>query len=511
MSGPGPGRLVCAAPSRLAAAGAEQVARGGGGAVDAAIAAALVACVSEPGIVSLGGGAYVTVLDPRLAPEGVTVDGWVSRPSGPGPGTAGARELALDYGGGVTLTVGPASVAVPGLLPALAQTHRRFGRLPWAQVVEPARQVAVAGFPLGSAAAHYLSYALGTVFDEPEVRQAIRRAPDGSVPRGQHVVLPHLAGFLAQVAQEQEAALMRGPNARALVELMRAQGGSLTAADLAGYRPSVRRPAQVRVGRWQVVTNPPPAVGGPVLAALLALLGQGPGDLTDLLLVFRDVLGHRLDTLDLAADRGHAAAELLAAIGRRGRDWLTGGLASPSTAHVSVVDDAGTACALTVSSGYGAGVSVPGTGVWLNNCLGEHELTRGGLPPVGERLASNMAPTIAWRPDGAVLAAGSPGADRITTALAQVLGGVLLHDRPLAEAVDAPRAHLARAAGGGWLLHHEQDLDLSGLSGQPAGWPRRAHEPHSMFFGGVALAHRAADGRLSGAADPRRTGAVTRV
>ena len=186
-----------------------------------------------------------------------------------------------------------------------------------------------------------------------------------------------------------------------------------------------------------------------------------------------------------------------------GQKWL--GVA-PSTAHVSVVDAEGFACSVTASSGYGAGVSIPGTGVWLNNCLGEHELNRGGLHSLapGERLASNMAPSVARRPDGAVLAIGSPGADRITTALAQVLASFAHGGYDLQQAIDRPRVHLSRGPDGSEVLHQEDDVVLPPTIDLPI----KKYPPRAMFMGGVAAALREADGTLVGAADPRRSGAV---
>jgi gamma-glutamyltranspeptidase/glutathione hydrolase len=215
------------------------------------------------------------------------------------------------------------------------------------------------------------------------------------------------------------------------------------------------------------------------------------------------VLRHRAAELDVATDRARAGQALLDGVIAGGQKWL--GVA-PSTAHVSVVDVDGFACSVTASSGYGAGVSIPGTGVWLNNCLGEHELNRNGLHALapGERLASNMAPSVARRPDGSVLAIGSPGADRITTALAQVIASFAHGGYDLQEAVDRPRVHLSRSADGVEILHREEDVALP----PSVDLPVRTYPAKAMFMGGVAAALREQDGTLVGAADPRRTGAV---
>ena len=132
------------------------------------------------------------------------------------------------------------------------------------------------------------------------------------------------------------------------------------------------------------------------------------------------VLRYRRDHLDRAEDLGAATRQMLDELADGGG---LGWISSPSTIHASAVGDDGSACSITMSAGYGSGAIAGGTGMWMNNSLGEAELNRRGFHglPIGTRLPSNMAPTIAVRDDGAVLAVGSPGADRITTALQQVI------------------------------------------------------------------------------------------
>jgi gamma-glutamyltranspeptidase/glutathione hydrolase len=245
---------------------------------------------------------------------------------------------------------------------------------------------------------------------------------------------------------------------------------------------------------WELATTPPPSVGGTCLAAMLRLLGGRPhGDWDDedrawLVRVQRAVLGHRLDVLDISTD---LAGDTQAFLDRVDRD-LTPVLESGSTAHVSATDSDGLACSVTVSSGYGSGMIAEGTGIWLNNCLGEQELNPLGLygSVPGTRLLSNMAPTVARHDDGSTLAIGSPGADRITTAIVQVLAG-FTSGLPLQQAVDHLRVH----------VHH---------AGRPDEVVRHETEP-SMYFGGVGATLCDAEGRLTAAADPRREGAVRLV
>ena len=171
--------------------------------------------------------------------------------------------------------------------------------------------------------------------------------------------------------------------------------------------------------------------------------------------------------------------------------------------HTSVVDDAGNGCAVTASSGYGSGEIPAGTGLWLNNCLGEIELNRRGLDagPPGVRLPSNMAPSVARR-DGTVLAVGSPGADRITTALQQFLINYLQMDMPLARAIAHPRVHVD-TSGDDVLLKAEAGLELPEVDLPVTEFPELV-----MYFGGVGAAVYDRAKGFDVGADPRREGGI---
>ena len=214
--------------------------------------------------------------------------------------------------------------------------------------------------------------------------------------------------------------------------------------------------------------------------------------------VQRACLQFRKQRLDLADDVGAEAAALL----ESARDGsLLSRWASASTVHTSAVDDAGLACAVTASSGYGSGEMPAGTGLWLNNCMGELELNRRGLDagPAGVRLPSNMAPTVA-RTANALLALGSPGADRITTALQQFLLNHLSLHMPLADAIAHPRVHID-TSGAEERLMAEPGLDLPELD-----IPVHETSGIGMYFGGVGVARHHRDNGISVAADPRRAG-----
>jgi gamma-glutamyltranspeptidase/glutathione hydrolase len=485
--------LAVAAPNEAAADAAEQVALAGGNAVDAALAAALVAMVNEVGVVSLSSGGFVTV-QPGGDRPAYAVDGWMDMP-GRGRAASGSPgstwDVSTAYGGGVDITIGPGSVAVHGSLAAFGEAHRRDGRLPWREIVAPAVEVARVGYRLTSAARYYLGYTHDDIFGWDAESRAALHDDQGELTTGR-IVMPDLVASLELIAADGPRALHHGELAELISRDVTARGGLLTHADLAAYEPVVRPALVSRTGGWSLSTTPPPSVGGVCLAAMLRLLlahpEGNPLDADHVVQVQRAVLGHRLDVLDHAPDLVAAAEAFLDRVDHDHHAVLESG----STAHVSATDLSGTACAVTFSSGYGSGMIAAGTGIWLNNCLGEQELNPAGLHAArpGTRLLSNMAPTVARHDQGSTLAIGSPGADRITTAIAQVLAGYLsglsLHD-----AVNRPRVHVHRPGRADEEVRRETDL--------------------TMYYGGVGATLVDADGHLDAAADPRRAGAVRLV
>ncbi|MBA2507632.1 MAG: gamma-glutamyltransferase [Nocardioidaceae bacterium] len=505
-------RVAVAAPNDLSASAGTRLAAEGGNAIDAALAAVLVTMVSEPGLVSLASGGYLTIQPPDGSAP-VTIDGWVDMPGRGLPAERFGRavwDVRTPYGGDTTMTVGHGSVATPGTLKAVERAHQRFGRVPWAQVLAPAIAAARDGFPLNQASHAYLEYVHLEIFGwQPESYAVLHDADGTLVPRGSTVRVPDLAASLQQIAVEGSDAFYTGDIAKLMADDLEAHGGILTLDDLAAYEVAERPALTVRQGGWQLATNPGPAMGGVCMSALLAMCdgrpargSWSPDELAHLVRSQHAVFGIGINRHDDEDARLGLAREL-----------LNRSLGSASTAHVSTVDDDGGACAVTVSAGYGSGVLSPGTGIWLNNCLGEQELVLNGVHALqpGTRLNSNMAPTVGRRErDGAALAIGSPGSDRIVTAVAQVLALHLNGGLDLAAAIAHPRVHVRVRDGQDppVRIDHEADLRLpAGLSDE-LGLPTRSMDTHAMYFGGVGAAQWEPGGGLTAAGDPRRTGSV---
>lgn len=499
--------VAVAAPNSYAAQAALEVALQGGTAVDAAIAAMMTTYVTEPGIVSALAGGFVNIWP--VGGDPIVIDGNVEMPGRGLPRDrfgGGLREIELNYGGGITIYAGSGSAATPGAFAAFEEGRSRFGRASMTDLMAPAIAVARDGFAIGVSGASYLEMAKDSLYGfDPETRAQHIDATGHAPAPGSTVRNPDLALALEAVARQGFSSLYTGDLAIAIADQMEREGGLITRADLASYVARTRPASRARLGHWDVAMNPPPSIGGPVLTAMLRLMSGASTSAEHTILTQERVLRYRATHLDVAPDLEAAGRELLATLDANRLESLP---TSKDTAHVSVVDASGMACAITSSAGYSSGVTISGTGLVLNNSLGEPELNRLGLHalPPGTRLASNMAPTTARDDQGGVLAIGTPGADRITTALMQVLTRYATGGQTLQESVDAARLHV-ELQGDSFVVHYEPDPATEATI-TAHGWTGMPHEAHDMYFGGVGAAQLTHDGRFLAAADPRRAAAT---
>jgi gamma-glutamyltranspeptidase/glutathione hydrolase len=328
--------------------------------------------------------------------------------------------------------------------------------------------------------------------------------------------LPALADAIEVLAVEGDDLFYRGEMGRPLVAGCAAHGGHLTRQDLESYRIERRTPLTVERFGARFALNPPPALGGLLVGLGLSLLpvdglaAAGFGSRTHLQRLVRVLAAidderrdRRIHTLPPEeATACLVDAERLAGLARR----LDAPVARRGTTHISVVDAEGNAAALTLSNGSGSGYLLPGTGIMLNNMLGEDDLSPDGIGswPTGRRMGSMMAPTLVETADGRRIVLGSGGSNRIRSAILQVLGNLQVFGQPLEIAVAAPRLHWERDT-----LSIEPGFEegvIATLAAEAATIER--WEKPSMFFGGVHAAMRGRDGLLDAAADARRGGAV---
>jgi gamma-glutamyltranspeptidase / glutathione hydrolase len=501
-------RGAIAAGHPLTAEAGARVLEDGGSALDACIAAAFVSWVAESPLTGPGGGGFLLLHD-AASGRSRLLDFFVSVPGAGLPrGTVGQMETVdVDFEATVqAFRIGAASVAVPGSFAGLEAAHRRFGTVPWQRLFEPAIELARNGLEVTRQQA-YLHAILDIILRHTEEGQTIYGPEGERLVAGDRLVIEDLATTFEQVAVEGAGAFYGGELGRRVCGHVREHGGTLTEEDLAAYRAIWRRPIAVDFLGHRVVSNPPPSAGGVLIAYGLRLLARaglgGPPGSADAIARMADVMGAQDEVRGPAfrrelfrgrlAERLCEDAHVEAAAGR----LLTG------TTHISAVDAQGNAAALTATTGSGSGCVVPGTGIHLNNMLGEFDLIPAGARRApGGRLTSMMAPSIALREGRPRLVVGSAGSLRLRGAILQIIVNALGHDLPVEEAIDAPRVHVDEGhvhCEGGTDPGVVDDLEARGYD--LVRWRRR-----NLYFGGAAAVEVRPDGSLHAAGDGRRGG-----
>ena len=507
--------VVAAGHPATAAAGRE-ILLDGGNAFDAAVAACFAACVAEPLLASLGGGGFLLARSAEGSESLYDFFGQTplaKRRSAGERGDLGLEAIECDYGDTVQIFhIGQASVATPGLVKGLFAIHRDLGTMPMTRLVEPAVELARGGVRVDEVRAFTQRLLRLILVNTAESRRlfAGKTTAEGRLWR-----TPELAEVLSALAVKGEDFFYRGELGRALASAC-ADSGHLTLQDLRRYEVVRRQPlvGSYRGHRW--VSNPAPSVGGSLIAFALCLLEEHPPSyaepgsarhMTRLACAMELTNEARAAAPPDASPQGASALlddgflEPYRSAQRRRLASLRG------TTHLSVVDGDGNLAGLSVSNGEGCGFVLPGTGIMLNNFLGEEDLHLEGLGhwPENRRLASMMAPTLIEHQGGRLTMLGSGGSNRLRTAILQVLVNLLDFELPLAEAIRCPRIHREE----NWLDVEpgwpEASVDaLAGVADELRKWERC-----SLYFGGVHAAELdPRRSRVSGAGDPRRGGVV---
>jgi gamma-glutamyltranspeptidase/glutathione hydrolase len=509
--------VVAAGHPLTAQAGAE-VLRAGGNAVDAAIGAMLMSFAAEPLLTGLGAGGYMLVAGGGQEP--VLLDFFVQAPERATDGSAAELDAVdVSFGDAVQVFyIGPASCGVYGAPAGACEAAARWGTIDLATLAAPAAKLAREGVRLNTGQA-YIAKILGDLLrSTPEC--AALWAPDGRVLReGELLCNPELGEALERLGSDGAEPFYSGDIAGAVCDWLGERGGSIGRRELGDYSAIERAPLAMRYRDREVLTNPPPSAGGTLLAYSLALLDRQPSPPT-------------LDAVIAAmeAAQSERTPEFVEGLSEEGfgARFLSSRLGS--TTHISVLDAHGRACSVTCTNGEGSGVVVPGTGIHLNNVMGEEDLSPLGFHshPAGRRMPSMMAPTIVMLADrrsrrspigGEVeLVLGSAGSNRIRSALLQTIVGAVDRGLSAPEAVRAPRAHFENG-----IVYHEPGIELAGgdaaradaagtVREDSSGAERSAREREvvrfhelNLFFGGVQ-AVQCRGGELIGAGDPRRGG-----
>ena len=512
-------RGVAASGSAEVTQTAVDILEAGGNAFDAVLGALCTAAIAEPLLASLGGGGFLLALPDGGKPR--VYDFFCQTPGRHRP----ADEIEFypiiaNFGTAAQeFQIGLGSSAVPGVVAGIFEAHRELGRMPVGEIMAPAAALARNGVE----ADYFHAYVVRIL--EPIMRAtpesfALYESPSRPgelIGEGELYRNPDAADAFEALAAEGPDLFYRGEWARRLAKDCTAKGGLLTLEDLEAYQVERREPVVFRYRDAKVAINPPPSAGGCLVAFALGVMSDwergeakwGSDDhLLNLLRGMRaaSVARHSFSMED-GLDR-ETMGRLLS--DETIREWQQSldrhALFSRGTTHISVADADGNIASLTASNGEGCGYVLPGTGVMLNNMLGEEDLHPAGFNqwPAGTRLASMMSPAVAETRDGTRFALGSGGSNRIRSAITQVLVNLFDFGMAPAEAVAAPRMHLE-----GKLLSTEPGIPERTLAVLDTSVPSSHHWPDlNLFFGGVHTVSVGHGGAFDGAGDPRRGGVV---
>lgn len=496
----------------------------GGNAFDAVVAAVLASFVAEPMLTSVAGGGFLlahTQNDRNILFDFFTQTPHYKRALS----EVDFYPVDVNFGSVIQqFHIGLGSIAVPGTIGGLLHVHEKLGKLPRSVVFEPAIHYARTGVEVTEFQAYSLKILSPIVLASEESRRIYARA--GAVPlTGEQLKLTDLANTLIYLAKEGAKGFYQGDIAQCIAKDCQEQGGYLTLEDLASYQVLERQPLMTSYRGNAFLTNPPPSSGGTLIAFALALLAQtelasiafgSPEHIRILAAVMRLTNLARIDGYDARLYELNVADRFLSP-DHLAQYWhqlesMTNKWGS--TTHVSAIDSEGNAASATTSNGEGSSYVIPGTGIMMNNMLGEADLHPGGFHAWQEnvRISSMMAPTMildAHHIPEMVL--GSGGSNRIRTAILQVISNLLDFKMPVESAVSHPRVHWENGTfnlepGFDNLNVHTIDRTTFPFNETLELWADQ-----NMFFGGVHAVTRSETGELDGAGDRRRGGAVAVV
>jgi len=504
-----PGKNVIAAGHPVTVQAGQEMLWLGGNAFDAAVAAVFASIVAEPTLTSAGGGGYL-----MAAPRGkdpVLFDFFVDMPSGkPDPDTDFAP-VEVDFGTArQEFHAGMGAVAVPGNIAGLLTVHEVLGSLDLKEVLAPAARAARDGVRLNRQQAYLIRILSPILARTPAGQGIFLDREKGGIPVEEGFVLtfPEFADFLETLSREGQDLFYRGEVADRLDEMSLSLGGLIRKSDLEAYRVKAAIPIECEFAGYRVLLNPPPAQSGRLIRITLRILDRArcqenlPITVRDLVLAFD--LTCRIRNGSTVARGDRAAPETELSLDEFASVRFPGASSSRSssrgsTTHVSVLDAEGNAAAVTTSNGEGSGCLIPGTGIMLNNMLGEEDINPGGFHrhPAGRRLPSMMSPTIVLENQKPVLVTGTSGSNRIRSALTQILIHSLYEKMDILRATEQPRLHLE-----GSLIEAEPGIEEKELAELAEFYEIQRWSEKNLFFGGVNSATPA-----KGAADSRRGGA----
>ncbi|MBF0276487.1 MAG: gamma-glutamyltransferase [SAR324 cluster bacterium] len=481
--------------------------RAGGNAFDAAISAFMASFIAEPGMSSVGGGAFLAAC--KNDGTALIYDFFVQTPQHKRPiEEIEFLPVELDFGTAKeTFHVGMGSVGVPGSVAGIFKMHSDLASLPMGILAEPAIELARKGVVVDHSQDHdfhLLEPILALSKSSPVFWRNGQLLGEGDM-----MYMPELAECLEMLIREGADAFYQGEVGKHLLAINKEKGGHLTQKDLSEYRVSIHKPLEFFFRDRRIVTNPLPSLGGSLIAIALKLLEtKGSVNYAPSGREHVERLMEVCSVLDtIPRTPGGLAKELARWFPDSDSPVKTHSTKIGGTSHISIMDGDGNAAAISTSNGEGCGHFIPNTGIFLNNMLGESALLPGGIHSWEEnvRLGSMMSPTVVFDHKGRTeMVLGSGGAGRIPSMIAQVIHYVVDHGLEITEAVSAPRLH--------WIdgvcnlepgLCKEVRAPRSLIKMLP--W-----EKQSLYFGGVHAILRRGE-TMDGEGDRRRGGVILRV
>ncbi len=436
-------RALVASVHELATQAGIDVLHKGGNAFDAAVAVGFALAVVHPEAGNLGGSGYMLLRTKEGAVHAVDYAGQAPAAARPGMFT-----------NTMEANVGYKAVAVPGTPAGLGLVHDRFGRLKWAQCLEPAYKLAKDGFPASLRLELILKLQVPVMKRFADSARILLHGADQPLKQGEIVKQPELAETIRRMQRKGWSEFYTGETAQRIAKDMAAHGGAITYEDLRGFEAAMVEPLRIEYRKHTVLTMPPSSSGGYAMAVMLNVLDQYPAKIgMEGSAASRHLLIEAMRRGFAARARALREGESIVPqlITKEYARQATADLAvhtneSPDTTHFAIADSDGNLVTntYTLSGFFGSQVVAAGTGVMLNNHMSVFSNFPGSQNSIapGKRYPSTMAPTIVLRPDGAPwLALGTPGAITIPSTLTQVIVNMIDFKMALRDAVEFPRIH----------------------------------------------------------------------
>jgi gamma-glutamyltranspeptidase/glutathione hydrolase len=506
---------IAAGHQKTAEAGIE-IFRLGGNAFDAAVAAVLASFVTESALTSAAGGGFL--LAHTRANHNILFDFFSQTPRYKRTKSdINFYPVEVNFGDAVQeFHIGLGSMAVPGNIAGVFHVHKKLGRLPFKVVAEPAIHYAKSGIEVNEFQFYCLTILKEIMTSSREARQVY--VPDGElIQSGGILFMKDLANTLAYLAKKGVREFYEGEIAQQLVKDCQDYGGHLTLEDLKDYQVIERKPLQINYRGNTFLTNPPPSSGGTLIAFALELLSKvdleniGFGTSRHLQILAEAMRltnearkdGYNNNLYQKDVDKRFLSTEHITPYEQQLTEFNKWG----STTHISVIDSLGNAASVTTSHGEGSSYVIPGTGIMVNNMLGEEDLNPHGFNQWQEnmRISSMMAPTIVLKNNQPEIVLGSGGSNRIRTAILQVISNIIDFRMHVDVAVNSPRIHWENNVFNIEPGFSEEVIkQILSSTHQLVRWNKK-----NMFFGGVHTVLENSEGLIEGAGDQRRSGAIS--